>query len=162
MTLTYNDLTPVTPPVAAARQPKETRAEKNRRLQAERDAEQRRKKQEQLEKNPLRLLKLLARAELYRFDGVSYRIHDGYIGIEDQIDPLFRVTFSFERGGGFTDETNILYLVSDDWIFQSVEDEFDRIDAEKAEAARKLQDAREAYDLLSENQRKALNLTRRP
>jgi hypothetical protein len=139
---------------------KETRAEKNRRLQAERDAQLERERQERLAKNPLRLLKLIARAEAYRHDNVSCIVYDGVSVENDTTSPLLRAVFSFDHDGYNNEQ--ILYLISEDWEYEHIESLLNAIDEKKAEAERKRKIAREAYDSLTPEQRAALNLTYRP
>lgn len=139
---------------------KETRAEKNRRLIAEREAELLAIRKEQLLVNPARILKLIALAQKYANDGVTVVVYDGHLDPTNIFDPQLRVVFNLPRNGYIDDQS--VHVFGEDWEFAAVEGYFHEIDMQKAAELKRIETAREAFDLLSEEQRQALGLMRRP
>lgn len=114
---------------------------------------------------PMKLLALMARAQS-RSD-VSYAVHNPEGGV-------LRVSFEFNsnavshrsrddfhRDDGSNDsEVYDVYLTSEEWDVQRVEDELKEREAADRERERMLKVAKDAYDNLSEEQRTALGVRR--
>lgn len=139
------------------RAPRKTEKE----LRIERDEEQRVQNRMRLQENPLRILKLLARAANY--PEATFRVIDGSTDPNDLETPQLRVEYTIQRTGNeYAHDGHVYLMESEEYEFKSIESMFDSIDLEKAEAARKRKIAQEAYDVLSEEQRDALGLRYRP
>lgn len=133
-------------------------------LQAEEAKQQSLKKAEYAATLPMKLLVLMARAQA-RSD-VSYAVHNPDGG-------FMHVVFSFNSVGYCPDgshnsshdgsndpDVHQVYLTSDEWEVQRVENEFSEREAADLERERLLKVARDAYDSLSEEQRTALKVRR--
>lgn len=111
-----------------------------------------------LETNPLRLLQLMARAEKYA--EANYAVFEGRTAPEATEEKPLRVQFTFVNDE-YTDEET-LSVFSEDWELDQIEQRFNAFDEARAAELKRIETARNVYDNLSQEQRDAIGLLRRP
>lgn len=110
---------------------------------------------------PQRLLELLALAN--RIDAAGYASISVFF--LNEVSAPISVRFRVPQGtkdDHYTEERVLTLGKSEEWEFASVESLLNEIDAARRESERMLKIAREAFDSLAVEQRKALGLTQRP
>lgn len=117
---------------------------------------------------PLKLLLLMARAE-DRSD-VTYAVHNpeggdlqvafSFHAAGRSVDRAYRGDDDFRNDDSNDADVRRLYLTSEEWEVQGVDAEFETREAADRERARLRQVAKDAWELLSEEQRTALGVRR--
>jgi hypothetical protein len=134
-----------------------TRAEKKAAFEAERGAEMLKVRQEQLASNPLRMLELMARAQVNHYCS-EVRVYPGNTDptkVDDQtfVTPDLHVEFVFQSDSDGRSYPEVLHLFGYDWMFDELKDKFDELDAERKAQEERVKLARETWDSLTEAQR---------
>lgn len=141
---------------------KEERAAKRAAEEATRNAALVEKRKAALAVNPLRILKLMARAEAGHYCS-AVTVRDGSVDPTDETSPSMLVTFTFYPDNvNDDDHEETLNVFSETWEVEAVELIMDNKDAKRAAELQRLELARATYDSLSPEQRAALFLVRRP
>lgn len=140
---------------------RESQAERTRRMVAEREAKQIAERQQALATNPLRLLQLMARAApASYFDRVD--VLNGTTDPQDLKTRALGAHFRRERCSNHESIDTILTVFSPAWEFEELESVMDQEDARREAERKRLELARQTWDQLSQDQREALGLPRRP
>lgn len=145
------------PPMPKVKAPKETAAERRARQAAETAAYWAEKERVTLENRNSRAGKLLELLAMAQQEHMTVRLS----ATPENVVATF-VVGTNEGYGYHSENTQVVSLASEDSDVEDMFVVFQRLDDERKEAHRVQEVARQAFDALTEEQRKALGLTRRP
>jgi len=138
----------------------------------EEKANELKRKEELILRNPLRMLQLMSRAMMrgYCHNICARGTHlnqDPFAPLVNSgEDGVLRVefTFSYDVNGKELeyDNTTVLYVTSEDWEFEALETHFNDIDLAREASMARVKLARETFDRLTPEEREALGLKYRP